>query len=274
MSFWPTPLDGQQFIDEGMLTASSTGTTATANASANTKGSYAQLVASTPFDAAGFLLYIVTNAVAVNRSFLLDIAVGAGGSEKVIASNILLDSSATSISQLGLCVFIPIPIPSGTRIAARVQCSTGSGAIKVGITLIAGGLLGIPNSGRLTDIGALTASSLGTQIDPGAVLNTKGSYAQLTASTVSDSLALILAFTSNNNSATSTATWLVDIAIGSTVKIPNILLCCTAAFHILPAIIGPVPFRVPAGSQIQVRAQCSITDATDRLFTVAGYLLG
>ena len=90
--------------------------TLTANSSAHTKGSWVQLIASTSADAS--LLYFSISGVAasgVNTATLLDIAVGASGSETIIAGDIAIGSAG------GVTVAFPYQLPSGTRLAARIQ---------------------------------------------------------------------------------------------------------------------------------------------------------
>jgi hypothetical protein len=98
------------------------GTTITASGSINTKGSYVQLVASTAKDYCGFYIIPDCNSVSTATHLLIDIAIGGAGSELVIVPNWwqapLLDKMRAS--------FIPIRIPSGTRIAARSQSATAS----------------------------------------------------------------------------------------------------------------------------------------------------
>ncbi len=96
------------------------GTTTTANV----KSAYYQLTASSAKDYAGFIMGFDTGSGA---NFLIDVAVGAAASEKNIVSNYWLQST------LGQDVMnsmpIMVPVPSGTRISARAQCSLISGLV-------------------------------------------------------------------------------------------------------------------------------------------------
>lgn len=259
-----------------MVTGSTAGTALSNSGTAHVKGGYSQLVASSPFDATGFILYVVDNAALTGRSYLIDIAVGAAASEQVIVPNLLVDSAAAAARVLG-AVWIPLPIPSGSRISARMQNSSTTGTVAVGVVLMAGGLYGMPTGGRMSALGADTATSNGVAIDPGAVAHTKGSYSQLTASTTHDIRALILAVGSNKNTAGTTNKWLVDIAIGAAaseqVLISNLLMIA-GTDHPEPSLFGAIPCVIPVGTRVSVRAQCSITDATDRKFAIAAYGIG
>jgi hypothetical protein len=90
--------------------------TVTANSAAHTKGVWAQLISSTSADASLLNLNIAGLATnALNTASLLDIGTGASSSETVIASNIAIGAAG------GTLIEFPYKIPSGTRIAARMQ---------------------------------------------------------------------------------------------------------------------------------------------------------
>lgn len=99
-------------------------------ATANTKGAYTQLTASTTHDLAGFFLgFDMQNhpggSTSVGSTIAVDIAIGASGAEKIILPNVLrthqLFSGGGDVA-LPLTPIFPITIPAGTRIAARAQC--------------------------------------------------------------------------------------------------------------------------------------------------------
>lgn len=118
----------------GFNEATTAGTVITAG-TANTLGSYAQLVASTTNDYIGFLmgfdnLGAFSPGSSLQTGFLFDVAVGGAGSEKNIISQIFFRESARPLLNYP---FIPICIPSGSRISARCQASTASETM--GLTL-------------------------------------------------------------------------------------------------------------------------------------------
>jgi hypothetical protein len=63
---------------------------------------------------------------------LLDIAIGASGSEKIILSNYSWIWTGVEAAGTAPSPFFAIPIPAGTRISARIAVS--SGAANFGIT--------------------------------------------------------------------------------------------------------------------------------------------
>lgn len=127
-------VDGATGVDTVGFTAATTkGTAVTPNSTGGTKGSYAQLTASAARDYKGFFIGYDANGNAISGSaYYFDVAVGAGGSEVVIAPN--LRFSAQGFGSLpSICYFIPVPIAAGQRIAVRCASAGNSDTAK-GIT--------------------------------------------------------------------------------------------------------------------------------------------
>jgi hypothetical protein len=121
----------------GFTAGSTTGTKVTASASANVKGAYAQLIAATARDYIGLVIGLDWfQSGAFNQFFMLDIATGPAGSEKVILSNVLcMTNEAASVYALSFPHFpFFVPIPAGSRVSARIQ-ATGAGSTFVGCTV-------------------------------------------------------------------------------------------------------------------------------------------
>lgn len=92
-------------------------------ATAHTKGAYTQIIASTTRDARGYSLSIrnsASNTASMNA--LIDLAVGAAASEKIILADVYYESAAYYYPPI---VIGPIwtPIPAGSRLAIRGQCN-------------------------------------------------------------------------------------------------------------------------------------------------------
>jgi hypothetical protein len=165
------------FEDNGYTVANRSSTvTVTANASAHTKGSWVQLIASTSANASA--IYVEANMVnnGLDTSCLLDIGTGASGSETALISNIAIGGARTGAGVGGYVFTVPIQVPSGTRIAARIQHIIGS---NTGTILVEardyGDYAQSPTS--VDVIGTDTVTSTGTDF---VAANT---YVQLTAST-------------------------------------------------------------------------------------------
>jgi len=274
MGDWPLQGDGQRFEAAGADTSASKGTAVTSSATVNTKGSYAPIIASTAFDAAGFYLVITNTAVSqADYDCLMDIAVGAEGLEQVIVSNYLYKQS--NADYIGRSVYFPISIPAGTRIAARWQQDSVASGEVADVTVILVGASFIPSKPlqRCTTYGAVTADTGGVTVDPGGTANTKGDYSEITSSSTNPIKHLILGFGSNSNGSMTESVWLVDIAVGAEeseqVLIANIPLISNSGENMF--WVSSFPCHIPAGTRISARAQCSIIDATDRLFDIAIY---
>lgn len=90
-------------------------------ATANTKGAYTQIFSSTVKDGKGFSLYVSGANAGGDAHQLLDLAVGAAGSETIIFADIAVHTRAYA-SQGWTLGPIWTPIPAGSRIAMRGQC--------------------------------------------------------------------------------------------------------------------------------------------------------
>ena len=94
-------------------------------ATANTKGSYAEITSSTSYDTRMLLIAFggQGNLIRTNCRWLVDIATGSAGSETVIIADLAVGSHNIGDNVLPAYIGpIPVHIPAGTRIAARCQC--------------------------------------------------------------------------------------------------------------------------------------------------------
>lgn len=264
---------GGQIADTGgENSATSANTLVTANASANTKGSYTELITSTTYAASGLQM---TARSSGTGDFLIDIAIGSAGSEIVVVPNILV-SRQTQTWAWGPFI-IPLAIPAGTRIAAACQSSTGGAAVGLAVSPFTSGVLARTGLQLCTTYGANTATSGGTSVDPGGSANTKGSYAQITSSTTAQINHLMVSVGNQANTAVTSAFWLFDIAIGAAaseiVIVPDQQVATHSVYDMpIPAAFH-FPVSIPASTRIAMRMQSSTTDATDRKldFVVHGF---
>lgn len=248
----------------GEDTSATQGTLVTASATAGNFGSYAELTASSGQTCELFTLNVINSTGGATRSSIIEIATGAASSETPLFEVILPGDAATNGK--GLHMTIPITIASGTRIAARSRSSVGSTALRVTGTISDEDSFGTGSAAEL-----LTANTTkGTVIDPGGTANTKGSWTQMTASTSHDYDMIFVFVGHNNNNLSSTARWLIDIGTGAasseTVVVPD-LLKGIGIFE-GPNTIFPIYVNIASGTRVAVRAQCNITDGTDRQIDV------
>lgn len=275
MADWFVGRDSTLAKDYGQDTGTSAGTSIESS-SIHTKTAWVQLSASTDYEADGFLFFRSKGIGSANET-LWDVGVGAEGSEQVIVPNLLFANRAPNDGQ---GAYIPLSIPAGSRVSARYQIASSSTITHtVALVLLKGGFLGLPGLSRMEDCGADTTNSKGMVIDPGDSVNQKGSWVELRAASSFAYRSIIVAIGHNNFLSKSDDVWLFDIGVGGSgseqVIIPNLMLGTSlAGDHITPNIIGPLPFSVPAGSRIAVRAQSSTTGSIGRLFTCCVYGLG
>ena len=267
MAVFPQALDGGETTGPTTSSAAAGGVQAcTASASTNTKGSYAEVVTSTAHDCDGFLVSIAGQTS--NVRVLVDIAIGAAGSEDVIVDNIPWSAN----QNLTVSFYVPYALPAGTRIAARCQSSTGSVVASVSVALVKGGWRTPPAGATVVTWGADTADSGGTALDAGAAANTFGTIVQLSASTANDVKAIALQVAANANATPTAGSFVVRVMVGgSGSEVPVVDVGFRAAAT--ADSYGPCPdfwfpCAIPAGSRVSARAMSTVTDATDRVFDV------
>lgn len=270
--------------DNGSVTASSIGTQCTGGAT-NTKGSYAQLIASTLADAC-WAIVTLDAGNGIGNAACVDIAVGGSGSEVVIAPNLVVvpSGSITVVQPNANYYSFPCQIPAGSRVAARCQGSSASEKVNVSVILFDGAFTMMEGAAGVDVYGFNTATTLGTQIDPGATINAKGAYVQLSASITNDIMGIFGAYDMRGSQAGALAAptqFLIDIAIGGSgseqIIVPNLPMMnerrgAGSAMNVCGVGNIPyIPLGIPAGTRVAARAQCNSADATARLFGLTLY---
>ena len=228
--------------------------TMTANASANVKGSWSSLVASTSADASMLVFYVDNIAVsATNTAVLIDIGTGASGAETAIASNIGVGGALATAGTLGVVFGFPFKVPSGTRISARIQAVIGGDTARVVATVIdAGDYATAPTSVDSTLAGGDTSNSQGTSFS-----GASGAWTVVAASTTQAYRAVVLTISSH----TDTSAGIVgqfEIGVGSS---GNEVSFGTTLFNIDTAERAwtrpPYSYlfgrSIPAGSRLAIR---------------------
>lgn len=238
---------------------------------ANTKGSWAQIIAATArvYDAIELRLKD-DDGNGGGQTYLVDIGVGAAASEIVIVPNILVDNARVQ-SVNGQIIIVPISVPSGVRLAARCQEVGGAGtrAIEVSLNGFSGGSQGpMGLGGAAYNYGAVTASSNGTLIDPGATANTYGAWTQLTAATSKRHRWIAAVFGMNQQTgALAGNDWEIQIGVGaggSEIVIGHAIsgFGGTANTIILPNYQRYVD--IPEGTRVAARCKCTSNAAGAR----------
>lgn len=105
---------------------------------ANTKGAYKEIIASTVRPAKGYTLFFHGDpSTTISNFFLFDVAVGAAGSEQIILANAHVAAKDFG-PPVSPNVIGPIwtPIPAGSRLAVRGQCSSAGASDTKPLALI------------------------------------------------------------------------------------------------------------------------------------------
>lgn len=272
---WPGWIGNQSFSSIGNAAGTSSGTVITAP-SGNTKSSYQVVSSSTPIDADWITIFLQTNEN-IALDFLVDIGIGPA-TEKVLIENLQLCSTAGVGGNLATYSF-PFSIPVGSRITARAQSNAGTSRDIYVLVVLGTGVwpFGSPHQVAAT-FGATTGDSGGVSIDPGSTIHTKGSWQEIASSVSLDIQWLVLGIGNQANGTRTTALWLLDIGIGANPNEKVILQDLLLSIHssgdlVLPSTVA-LPVHIPVGSRLCARAQCSINDATDRLFDLIVYGVG
>lgn len=236
------------------------GVSVTAHASANTKGAWSQLVAALGHDVEGFMLRIDNGNDALTTAFLLDLGVGAAGSEQVLVPDIMAYFTAPTGGSIFFIVgrtaaFFPVSIPKGTRVSMRCQASTGSRVLAVSVLWVTAGFRGGRGLGRATAYGVTTSTSKGTSMTIPA--SGTGSWVQLVASTTYPSRALAI-FLCPSTAMAQHVAFTVEWALGGSgaekslglaplTWRPATVYCQSGHF------IGAYPCVIPAGTRLAAR---------------------
>lgn len=245
----------------GAVLTTTDGTVVTSGA-ANTKGSYTQLIASTAADAVAIYAIFDTFNSSTSDEALFDFAVGASGSEVPFLNNV-----PWGAAQAPGGVLYPCTIPAGSRLSVRFQSAAAATTYPVYATLFDGDLTTSDGAAGADGIGFSLTTSLGTLITASATANSKGSYAQLIASTTRDYAGFYVHGESDNTQVTSVALFMVDVAIGASgsevVIVPNIQMIADPAVGEIATPLSPFfPIPIPAGTRVAMRCQSSVASKT------------
>lgn len=251
----------------GAVGASTNGATITGGGS-NVESAWVEMESATPREYAGLLLMVSGGASYSRRNALVDVGIGGAGSEVVIVPNLYFKTGDAATTPIVSQIFIPISIPSGARLAVRQQ-NTGNATFNICVVGVSKGFLQADSYQAADAIGADSSDSGGTLTDPGATANTKGAWAQLTASAPECSCLLIgLGKTTPGN--LTSCRHLVDIAIGGAgseqVIIADLFTVTHGDIQNHPIFL---PVKIPAGARVAARSACSSNTAGARELDVA-----
>lgn len=225
-------------------------TTVSLGAVAHTKSAWVQVTASTSTAVGLFRFKPSTWAgfSATTHATLLDIGVGAAGSEVVVVPNLAVGGQYPTSTEYD----IPIAIPAGRRVAIRAQGARTSASVGFNINLISA-TDSQTTPASVDVLGTSTANSSGT-----AMSGSSGTYVQITAATTRDYQSLILIPSSTSGLTVQYVTAILTLAVGAAGSEVDITQCL--AFGDGGQGISPYSVRgefggglIPSGSRIAVR---------------------
>lgn len=264
MADWPMRTSGVVNTG-GAVSGSSTGTTVSGSASADTKGSWVEFFDSLPFDCHRLLI----DMPATVASSLIDIGIGGSGSEVVIVDNIQCSRSGTT-NFTHNTVLLPLFIPAGTRVAVRAQHTVGGSDSFLCLYAQGGGYGMRRGYGRAQTYGANTGDSGGVSVDSAGTTNNKGSWHQITSGVDFSISEMVCHFGNQDNFERTAANWLVDIGIGppgsEEIIIADYYFNASGLSDYVNSGHPNFAVNIPEGTRVACRQQCSITDGTDRTF--------
>lgn len=263
----------------GISLINASGTTVTSGA-ANTAGTWTQIHAGLTYPNELLVFRIAgvrTSADAITATTLnayMDIGIGPNsGAVTTIAEKL----SCSNASGIGAVWFLPLRIPPDTPVWARHQNTAASAKANVFAAFHGGNMNPgtMPLATRIIALGAVSASTTGTTITPGAS-NAEGAWTQIVASTAEDYAGVMLSHLFNvDTTLTADLVGCGDVGVGAStsekVVGENITYSALftsaeqrASFH-MPAFIG-----IKAGSRLCARWSGSLTaDSTNSIIVYA-----
>lgn len=174
------------------------------SASAHTKGSWVEVIASTSAEADLLTLYYAgTNASSGNGLALADIGIGVAGAETVLVENIQVGNSPARTSH-----DIPINVPAGSRLSVRWQAARAS-ATAATFGLMPQTIDGFTAPSTIDTIGANTGTSGGV-----VLTSSNNVYTQITAAAAQDYQGFVVT-AGCSNTAMNAGVTVFDLGVGA-----------------------------------------------------------
>jgi len=233
------------------IPAEASGMKITASTVANVKGVWAEILASTAQDIHAIMVVVDKRQT---EGHLLDIGIGAAGSEVVIMENLMSGDNKSLGGSTKF--FIPFYIAKGTRVSARSQHHTNANAF-VQILGFAGTFETDGAGSRTTTFGAVTATSNGTRVDPGATFGVFSAWVEFSASVPDDIRYLAIMAALPQESVQGDSRGALEIGVGgagSEERIIRNYLTAAAGPERSSPCTGAIPVDIPAGTRLSVRA--------------------
>ncbi len=259
----------QAFVPE---VSQSAAVTVTANATPHTVGAWMELIASNGAETQWLgVTALNTSASGTDTAALLDIGIGAGGSEVVVVASLPVGFANTTPGYFHL---VPLRIAKGARVAARMRATITADTASIIATTL-GGPTPFRSPSKLVTMGADTAASRGTNMP------TTDTYVEITATTSEPFAGLVICGAMGGAGGVSGEAVVFTVgagAAGSEVAIGTATFSCGSAENIARAavgqlsqaqpMVGVVGRHIPAGSRLACKQSIGRTYRDAILFGV------
>jgi hypothetical protein len=236
---------------ETLGAATGIGTPVTSGSTANTFGSTVTL-GTTSFDYDGIF---ITTASTGNSISLVDIVVNTGGSDQIVVTTVPVPHNAGGAVIQGTSGLIPVRIPAGAVVKAKVQSVSLSAVVDVMVVGFQGNndiSLGFRGLACCTDITSGQPTNGVTMAS-----TTQTAWVQIQASTPNRIAGLYWSYDTRGTTAGAS---LVLLQVGWGPSGSEELLFTTGfTFASTPVLQGPYPCDLPAGTRLVARMQASGT---------------
>ena len=254
-------------------------TIVTADSTVHTKGAYAEIIAETAADTFWLnMVWVATRAANLDSSMLLDLAIGAAASEKIIIPDLGVGFADLIGAGNGLGhLSIPFYIPAGSRISARCQAAITVDQVQVAIDLLGGPSF---EGGMLYTAADAYGASLSTShgvVPQSGTSGAKGSWVEIVDETT-DRIDALAVCVQGEDGSMSGRQWSTDIGVGGAgsevVVLPEFVTLVSSTEHMYSGqgnAVFPLGVSIPEGSRLAVRTSSSSNNVTDIAVHVLGF---
>jgi hypothetical protein len=271
MALWALAPPQQVMVDINWSTSTITAETQTAHATPHTKGAWNEWVAATSTTWSGMSLVVSADSylAATDSSMLLDIGVGSAGNEVVILGNLPVGYSTA----LRGALTIPLRVPEGARVAARIQAAQSSDTVIMKLAPHAGG--GFTGSGcyqSAVTYGANIATSRGVTVTADTGTNDSfGSWTEIAASTSAPIRAMIVGAQGAGDTDVSTTGYRLELGYGAA-GTEQVIAATAASYNsaeillngvtpLVPTLVLPT-VGIPEGARLAARLMTGASTTT------------
>ncbi|MGH7628825.1 MAG: hypothetical protein ACREOF_05445 [Gemmatimonadales bacterium] len=270
-----SPVDVTQGLPGGnLLDHLTTGTNCRSGLLSNTKGGWNEIVPSTPRNYAGLFVMVECDS---EKDFLVDLGIGPAGREEPVIADMLLSGASTNNPHLPF--YVPLAVPAGSRLVTRCQSSGPLGQARIER------LYGMPphfmwpgGLASLTTVGANSADSGGTEVDPGDVAEVRGPWVEFTGGLPTYTHAIVI-MAGDRSGALPRGRWTIDIGIGEAgqeqIAVEDWLIRNGGDTTGLRGQgLLAIPVDIPPQTRIAARCLSTQTRSPDRLIDVVLLAIG